>query len=96
MYTGSHEPLGCLDHPGCADGTRSTVLVAGQFAGPGTAVAGALVLAGVSGRLLGGDRALTRSNGTVTAPHGPPSDTPSTPVRRQEHGVPRDQPVRGD
>jgi hypothetical protein len=53
-YSGSDLPPSCPGLSGC--GSWSAVFTAGPLAGLGTAVGGALLLAGVAGRLLGGDR----------------------------------------
>jgi hypothetical protein len=53
-YSGSDPSPSCPGISGC--GSWSAVFTAGPLAGLGAAVGGALLLAGVSGRLLGGDR----------------------------------------
>jgi len=54
-YTGSYEPLTCAEWPACDEGTWPGWLDAAQQTGLGTAVAGALLLAGVAGWLRGSD-----------------------------------------
>jgi hypothetical protein len=56
VYSGSHEPAGCPAWPVCGDPPWRTVVHGGRLTGLALAVVGALVLAGVSGRLLAADQ----------------------------------------